>query len=108
MTEIDIEDLLKKAQKATPGPWVPHDIGDPVMGERQTYWVWRESKLPYYGAVLGELDDYSTPKGAIGEAAIDGERGTEQEEADARYISAVDPQTVIELIRRLKEAEETK
>jgi hypothetical protein len=85
-----LDGIKVRLSAATPGPWVAHDLSDAVYSPDDNtgwWWVWQESKLPYYGAVL-EPTDRSPNDGSIGVAAVDDNRTGVQEKADAEFIAA--------------------
>lgn len=88
---------------ATPGPWVAHDLSDAVYSPDDKtgwWWVWQESKLPYYGAVM-EPTDRSPNDGSIGVAAIEDNHTGVQEKADAEFIANA-PADVAYLLAELR------
>lgn len=93
MTTNDVHAQLEEERQliegATGGPWVAYDLGDHELNSKNDagwWWVWQESRLPYYGGVL-HIDDAGTPRGAIGEAGITDQRDGNQERADAAFIA---------------------
>jgi hypothetical protein len=78
MTTINIPRLMALASKATPGPW--------------------RTSIPDDTLVIAENEEIAT---AFGDYSID----HESMEANAAYIAAVDPTTVLALCRRLQYAE---
>lgn len=96
-----------RLSKATPGPWVLHDMSDAVYSPDDNsgwWWVWQESRLPYYGGVM-EPTDRSPNDGSIGYAAIDDNRTGVQEKADAEFIAAA-PADVAYLLAELRKAQD--
>ena len=82
---IDIKELRRLAQAATPGPWKMLPVGD----GRQKFAVANSEFL----SILTVTDE--------GGATF----GTVYDDADARLIAAANPATVIELLGRLEAAE---
>lgn len=88
-TILDLDAIEARATAATPGPWAPYDLADATYGPEDGtgwWWVWQESRLPYFGGVL-KLEDEGEPGGAIGEASIDDNRSGAQERSDAEFIA---------------------
>jgi hypothetical protein len=88
-----LEELRRLETEATKGPWVIQDLSDATYSSKDGtgwWWVWQESKLPYYGGVLNpnERTDRGVLDGAIGECAIDDNETGVQEKADAEFIVA--------------------
>lgn len=84
-----LAEIKARADAATEGPWVSHDLSDTVFNSENDagwWWVWQESKLPYYGGVLGP-DAHGSTDGSIGEASITDARDGHQEKADAEFIA---------------------
>lgn len=84
-----LDEIKARADAATEGPWVPHDLSDAVFDSENDagwWWVWQESKLPHYGGVLGP-DTHGSIDGSIGEASITDARDGHQEKADATFIA---------------------
>lgn len=98
-TDDRIAEIQQRTDAATAGPWVTLDMGDNITTadvERKPgwWWVWQESRLPWYGGVL-EVQDYGAeygsptdPTGAVGAASITDNRDSEQERSDAEFIAA--------------------
>ena len=84
---IDIKELRRLAQAATPGPWKMLPVGD----GRQKFAVANSEFL----SILTVTDE--------GGATF----GTVYDDADARFIAAANPATVIELLDRLEAAEKS-
>ena len=82
---IDINELRRLAQAATPGPWKMLPVGD----GRQKFAVANSEFL----SILTVTDE--------GGATF----GTVYDDADARFIAAANPATVIELLDRIEAAE---
>lgn len=98
--ELDLHALRKVAEAATPGPWIAHEAGE----EPGNWWVWQESKLPYYGGVAEVVGRDS---GTICYPEISGGHGDgEGERLDATHIATFDPPTVLTLLSRLEQAEQ--
>lgn len=95
----DLNELRKVAENATPGPWIAHELG----GEPGYWWVWQESKLPYYGGVA---EVAGRDPGIICYPEISGGHGDDdQDRIDAEFIATFDPPTVLALLSRLEQAE---
>ena len=82
---IDINELRRLTQEATPGPWKMHPVGD----GRQKFTVADSEFL----SILTVTDE--------GGATF----GTVYDDADAKFIAAVNPATISELLDRLEAAE---
>ena len=96
----DLSKYRKLAEEATPGPWVALEVAD----EPGNWWVWQESKLPYYGGVAEVV---GRDPGSICYPEISGGHGDgEQERLDAEFISAFNPSVAIYLIDRIRIAED--
>lgn len=80
-----VAQIRARVNAATDGPWVTHDVSE-TKGEEPYYWVWQESKLPYYGAVF-LTGDPCEPHGSIGEVPVAGATGNAQENANSEYIA---------------------
>lgn len=88
-TRTELEEERRIIEAATPGPWVAYDHSDGTYTSENNegwWWVWQESRLPYYGGVL-TVEDAGAPYGAIGEAGITDQRDGNQERADAEFIA---------------------
>jgi len=117
MTALDLSALRAIAEAATPGPWVTLDMGGPEYtssNDEGWWWVWQESRLPYYGGVLEP--ERHTPDcpgkpsvcctgGALFSANITDNNDGVQEKADAEFAAAFNPETVLALLDRLETAE---
>jgi hypothetical protein len=92
-----IAELRRLDAAATPGPWTVHDMADNDFTSENDagwWWVWQESKLPYYGGVLeahrgGKVGEADPPGSAIGVASITDGKDGHQERADAELIAAL-------------------
>lgn len=92
MTPNPLDEIQARADAATDGPWVIRDISDHIYSPADDtgwWWVWQESKLPYYGGVFdpNERTDNGVPDGAVGQCAIDDNETGVQEKADAVFIA---------------------
>lgn len=97
---IHLDTLRKTAEAATPGPWIAHELG----GEPGYWWVWQESKLPYYGGVA---EVAGRDPGTICYPEISGGHSDgEQDRIDAEFIATFNPETVLALLSRLEQAEQ--
>lgn len=88
-TRTELEEERRIIEAATPGPWVAYDHSDGTYTSENNagwWWVWQESRLPYYGGVLN-VEDAGAPYGAIGEAGITDQRDGNQERADAEFVA---------------------
>lgn len=117
MTALDLSALRAIAGEATPGPWVTLDMGGPEYtssNDEGWWWVWQQTRLPYYGGVLEP--ERHTPDcpgkpsicctgGALFSANITDNNDGVQEKADAEFVAAFNPQTVLALLDRLEAAE---
>lgn len=91
----DFEAIRARAEKATPGPWIKFDASD--SNDVPWWWVWQESKLPYYGGVFEPDSDYTIKShddgrlyhvsGAVGVSCVTDNKDLEQEEWDAEFIA---------------------
>lgn len=89
-----VEQIRARERAATEGPWIAKDLGSDVYNSHNKagwWWVWQESKQPYYGGVL-ELD--TKPDGTadfnggnLGQAAITDNDDGVQEQADAEFMA---------------------
>lgn len=85
---IDLDELRKLAEAATPGPWSADHNGNP-----RNYEDW-------YGATL-----LSAPY-SQGQANLARNLGSiDESAADAEFIAAANPATVLALIERVRETE---
>lgn len=91
----DLEAIRARAERATPGPWIKFDASD--SNDVPWWWVWQESKLPYYGGVFEPDSDYTIKShddgrlyhvsGAVGVSCVTDNKDLEQEEWDAEFIA---------------------
>ena len=97
MTPERLDEIQKRANAATAGPWVPHRIDD-----FDQWFVWKQSSLPYYGMVV-DLDRSDMPE-CIGETCISDGRNEQQDEADATFIAIArtDVPDLVAEVRRLQ------
>lgn len=103
LTRIAEDEAAAKA--ATPGPWVTHDMSDAnfdSLNHAGWWWVWAESRLPYYGGVLEadrygkpDVDDKGDPRGAVGTGAITDSDDGNTEKSDVEHIARHDPVRVL-------------
>ena len=91
MTTIDLDALDALARNATPGPW-SHDPEDGRVDRLED----DEGEIVVAGQVIGTFWPHGGPT-----------RQLLLESADAEYIAAADPSTVLALIADLRRAQET-
>lgn len=88
---IDLDELEKKCKAATPGPWqYPNGyrgMDTSVLGPPHRDWHGK-----FGGAVVAETSSMGIPE--------------HQWQLNASFIAAANPQTILELIRRVRAAEE--
>ena len=82
--EIDLNELERRANAATPGKWTWKQVGSFNTPGCAVFWP-------------------DTSKGGVHYRRLDSGRG--MLEADANFVAAANPAVVLELVRRLREAE---
>lgn len=98
----NLDTFKKVANSASEGPWVALEAGD----EPDYWWVWQESKLPYYGGVA---EVAGREEGVIAYPEISGSiDSSEQEKADAIHMATFDPPTVLTMLEMIEEGQGAK
>lgn len=113
MSDLDLDELRKIAEAATPGSWTVFDMdeagkmkSEPMNEPGQGwYWVWAEERLPYYGGILEPEKHHPDCGSSIGVATISDNSGGLQELADATHVATFDPPTVLALLDLVAELE---
>lgn len=91
MADLNLNELRKVAEAATPGPWVARDFSETYSdGSRTEAWSVEANETPVVDVAFDR--DYGSPMGGA-------------ESADARHIATFDPPTVLALLDRVAELE---
>jgi len=112
-----LDEVQARIDAATPGPLVAVDLDAEINGETITgaehgwWWVWQESKKPYYGGVI-EAEGVFTVQatdgriyqaaGAVGEGVVD-DGTTPQARKDVEFFAAArtDLPRAVEALRKV-------
>lgn len=101
MGDVSLDDLERLAKQATPGPWLRH-------GPTEHHWDW--AKVWTANSILLEVNvhayaDVDAFRKAHEFGTPEYKRGPEQPAANADFVAACDPQTILSLIARVRAAE---
>lgn len=96
---IDLDELERLAEKATPGPW--HTVESPWLPANCETYIVAGNPDPHVGRIVCDFQD-AAMAGVDGE--IEDDEWSARNWANAEYLARTDPATVLALIRAVRAA----